>query len=86
MHEYLKEGCKEDEAKLFSVVLSDRTRGNGHKVKPKGVHMSIRKHFFAVRVTDHWHRLLREVVRSPPLKGSLKILRNCLDVVLDNWL
>lgn len=66
--------------------LSDRTRGNGHKVKHKGVHMNIRKHIFTVRATEH--RLPREVVGSPSLMGShsLKILRRSLDMVLDNWL
>jgi len=37
---------------------------------------------FTVRLTEHWHRLRREIVASP----SLEILKSQLDTVLGNLL
>jgi len=81
VYKYLKRGYKEGRARLFSVVLSGRTRGNVHKLKHRWF-LHIRKHFFNVRVTKQWHRLPREVVESP----SLEIFRSCLNTVQDHWL
>lgn len=72
---YLK-GARQ-RARHFLVVPSDRTRGNGPKLK-NTLPLSIRKHFFTMRVTEHCCRLPRKVVES----HSLKILKHCLDVVL----
>jgi len=77
-YKYLKGGCQEDEAKLFSVVPSNRTRGNGHKPKHRKFRLNMRKNFFPLRVTEPWNRLRREVVESP----SLEILKTHLDGVL----
>ena len=41
----------------------------------------MRRHFFAVRVTEHWNRLPREVVGSP-----LEVFKTRLDAILRNVL
>jgi len=77
-YKYLQGGCQDDGAKLFSVVPSDRTRGNGHKLKHRKFCLKIRKNFFPLRAMEPWPRLPREVVESL----SLEIFKPGLDKVL----
>jgi len=55
MYISLKGRCKEDGARLFPVVPSDRIRGSGHKLKHWKFLLNIRKDsfVFTVRVTGH---------------------------------
>ncbi|KFQ76371.1 hypothetical protein N335_08502, partial [Phaethon lepturus] len=65
--QYLKGAYKKDGDRLFSRACSNRTRGNGFKLKEGRFRLGISKKFFTMRVVKDWHRLPREVVDAPSL-------------------
>ena len=57
LYKYLKgDGRQMDEARLFLVVCSDRTRSNDLKLEHRKLCTNIWKIFFTARVMEHWHR------------------------------
>lgn len=46
LHKYPRKGCKDDRARVFSVVPSNRTRGSRHNVEPRRLWLNFRKWIF----------------------------------------
>ena len=84
--QYLKEAYKKDRERPFIREHSDRTRGNGFKLKEGRFRLSIRKKLairkkvFTLRVMRYWKRLPREAVDAP----SLEVFKARLDGALSN--
>ncbi|KFU97413.1 hypothetical protein N339_02845, partial [Pterocles gutturalis] len=67
--QHLKGAYKQEGERLFTGVDSERTRGNGFKLREGRFRLPIRQKFFTVRVVRQWPRLPREAVDAPSLEG-----------------
>ena len=82
VYKYLKGGGRQmDEARLISVVCSNRTRGNGLNLEHRKFCTNVQKNFFMVRVAEHWNRLTREVVKSPMETFKTRLDANLSDLL-----
>jgi len=78
--QYLKGTQRKAEEGPFIRLCSDRTRGNGFKLKENMFRLYIKKTFSSMRVVRHWHRLPREAADAP----SQALFKAGLDGALGN--
>jgi len=76
-----KGGYSKAGGKHFSRACSDRTRGNGFKLKESRFRLDVRKKYFTMRVVKHWNGLPREAADAP----SLETFEVKVDRALSTW-
>jgi len=74
--------CRKVGDNLFGRDSSDRTRGNGFKLKQGRFRLDIRKKFLTMRVVKHWNGLPREVVEAPSLETFKARLDRALSTLI----
>lgn len=67
---------------LCCMVTHNRSHGNSTNLCQGRFGLDVRKHFFSMRVGEHWNRLPLEVVDAP----CLSVFRRHLDNALNNSL
>jgi len=65
---------------IITRACSDRTRGNGFRLKERRFRLDLRNKFFSLGVVRQWHRLPRESVVAP----SLEVFKARLGGALSN--
>ena len=78
---YLKEDYKQEGNKLFTWVDSDRTRGNGFKLKERRFRLDVRGKFFTAGMLKH----VAKRGCGCPIPGDVQVGwdSNQSDIVLD---
>ena len=61
---------------------SDRTRGNGFKLRQGRFRLDIRRNFLTQKVVMNWNRLPKEVVDAPFLEAFKARLDGALDSLI----
>ncbi|GAB0188536.1 hypothetical protein GRJ2_001318900 [Grus japonensis] len=78
--QYLKVAYRKAGERLFTKAWSNKTRGDGFKLKEGRFRLDIRKKISTMRVVGHWNRLPREAVDVQ----SLEMFKARLDGTLGN--
>ena len=78
--QYLKGAYRKAGEELFTRACSDKTRGNGFKLREGRFRLDLREKFLTLRVVRHWNRLPKEAEDAP----SLEVFTVRLDGALSN--